>query len=236
VRSRAPARPTSDYDGGVSARQGSSLGAGLLLAVAACSFPTQGQGDDALDDVLDDVLDDDLPPPRDADPAAPDAAPGAPDARPAPDATPGFDPATDCPEDYAPAIFAGGSRYRYMAPDALENFRIFAGSVAECASDAPGLTHLAVPDVDGEVELWMDIIDADYGSRWTWLGVYRDAGQATWRDVLGNDFSPAGPAARGQLRADQRRPRRGALHAAGRRRGVRRAPLSRVARRLRVRR
>lgn len=184
------AAPASDYDGLVTARLISWLGAAALAGTFGCSFPAQGAGGDGAD--LDDTTDNDDPPPRfDADPAAPDANPAAPDANRPPDATPPFDPATNCPASYATAIFAGGSRYRYMDPSPLE-YRTFEAAVQECASDAPGLTHLAVPDVEGEADLWMDIIDSDtYQSRYTWIGVYREADSADWFGVTGDAISPS---------------------------------------------
>ncbi len=162
-------------------------GAALVSFAVGCQFQSSGTvTDDVVDDSFD-LVEDDAPPP------APDA-PGVPDADPAaPDAVPGFDPARDCPASYAPEVL-GGSRYRYFPADLIPpddgNFGwdVFA---ADCNDDAPGLTHLGVPDVDGEIARWDDVIgSATYAYRFTWFGVSRDAGESTWHDVLGAPFDP----------------------------------------------
>lgn len=152
----------------------------IMLALAGCQFRSNGTvDDDALDDALDVASDDALPPLPDADPTAPDAAPGVPDARFV------FDPARDCPADYAPQLL-GGSRYRYMDP--LATPMTFAAAAEACAADAPGWTHLAVPDDPNhdEIKRWTDVLGtAEYLWRWTWIGVTREAGSTQWVDVLG---------------------------------------------------
>jgi hypothetical protein len=125
----------------------------------------------------------------DASPGSPDAPPGAPDARPdarppdarPPDAMPPPPDAMVTPPDAMPScpasytLVIGGKSYRPVATSAT-----WTNARNDCADDAPGLTHLAVPNNATENTGLANAQTQD-----SWIGITDAATEGTWLDVFG---------------------------------------------------
>ncbi|MEZ4364852.1 MAG: C-type lectin domain-containing protein [Kofleriaceae bacterium] len=149
-----------------------------LVLGPACSFPSAGGSGGGTDGAPTPGADGGL---------GADAAPGEDvDAG----AVPGFDPVVDCPATYDDTVFAG-SRYRYTSPGPGA---VFDKHRDECDADAPGLTHLAIPDGPAELaHLVEELKEMPRGWAWSYVGITYDDG--AWVDVLGEEatFLPWSP-------------------------------------------
>jgi len=80
----------------------------------------------------------------------------------------GFDPARECPAEYALELFAG-SRYR-----TTEVFTQAWNASDDCRDDKPGLTHLAVAATRDELDVLVATLVAKGVDRW-WIGAVQPA-------------------------------------------------------------
>ena len=85
--------------------------------------------------------------------------------------------APTCPTSYTTVI--GSKSYRVVSTSS-----IWSNAVNDCADDAPGATHLAVPNANAENSGLVGAITSN-----SWIGITDIAVEGTWLDVFGDPLA-----------------------------------------------